>query len=68
MIELTKLNGVRFVLNEDKIETIHENPDTTILLTSGHLFIVKESMSEIIELTLAYKNNAGAKKPQASNL
>ena len=41
MIELTKLNGVRFVLNEDLIETVQENPDTTIVLTNGNLYIVQ---------------------------
>jgi flagellar protein FlbD len=52
MIILTKLNGIQFVLNCDMIETISENPDTTIFLTNGNIHIVKESMQEIIEKTI----------------
>lgn len=57
MIELTRLNGVRFVLNEDLIETVQENPDTTIVLTNGNLYIVKESMDKVIELCKIYKKD-----------
>ncbi len=55
MIVLTKLNGVSFVMNCDLIETITENPDTTITLTNGNLYIVKERMQEVLDKTKAYK-------------
>ena len=55
MIELTRLNGIHFVLNEDLIETVQENPDTTIYLTNGNLYIVQESMYEVIERCVKYK-------------
>jgi flagellar protein FlbD len=55
MIELTRLNGVRFVLNEELIETIQENPDTTIVLRNGNLYIVHETMDEVIQLCKKYK-------------
>jgi flagellar protein FlbD len=55
MIILTKLNGIQFVLNCDMIETISENPDTTIFLTNGNIHIVKESMQEIIEKTIDFR-------------
>ena len=55
MIILTKLNGIQFVLNCDMIETISENPDTTIFLTNGNIHLVKESMKDIIELTVEYR-------------
>lgn len=55
MIILTKLNGVQFALNCDLIETIQENPDTTIHLVNGTLYIVKESLVEVISLTKQYK-------------
>ena len=57
MIILTKLNGVEFVLNSDHIETIQESPDTTIHLTNGKIYIVRESMRQIVELTTAYRRN-----------
>lgn len=55
MIVLTKLNDVQFVLNSDLIETVFEAPDTTIHLTNGNLYIVKEKMDEIIEKAIAYR-------------
>ena len=55
MIVVTKLKGERFVLNWDLIETISENPDTTITLTNGDLYIVRESMQEVIDKTIDYK-------------
>ena len=55
MIVLTKLNGVSFVLNCDLIETVTENPDTTIVLNNGNLYIVRESLQEVLEKTKAYK-------------
>lgn len=55
MIILTKLNGVRFLLNDEKIETIHANPDTTIQLDNGIIYIVKESMEEIVDLIVAFR-------------
>ncbi|MFZ2538309.1 MAG: flagellar FlbD family protein [Oscillospiraceae bacterium] len=55
MIVLTKLNDIEFVLNCDLIETVLENPDTTIRLTDGNMYIVKESMQEIINKTVKYK-------------
>lgn len=54
MIVLTKLNGTEFVLNCDLIETIQENPDTTIHLTTGPLYIVKEPMDEVVRRAVEY--------------
>lgn len=55
MIVLTKLNDAPFVLNADLIETIEENPDTTIRLTNKNLFIVKEPMMEVVAKVVAYR-------------
>ena len=55
MITLTKLNGTKFVLNCDLIETIQENPDTTIRLSNGNVYIVKEPSDMIVDLTAEYR-------------
>ena len=57
MITLTRLNDTEFVLNCDLIETIQENPDTTIRLTTGNIYIVKESVEEVIAATTRYKRS-----------
>ncbi|MCI8622828.1 MAG: flagellar FlbD family protein [Provencibacterium sp.] len=54
MIILTKLHGEPFVLNCDMIETVQENPDTTIHLNNGQLYIVRESMAEVIQKSIEY--------------
>ncbi len=54
MIILNKLRGGTYALNCDLIETISENPDTTILLTNGNIYIVNESMQEVIDKATEY--------------
>ena len=55
MIWLTRLNGDKFVLNADHIELIEAKPDTTILLTNGDKYIVKEKVDEVINEIIEYK-------------
>ena len=47
MIQLTKLNGKSFNLNALYIESFESFPDTTITLTTGTKYIVKESEEEV---------------------
>jgi len=54
MIVLTRLNDKRFVLNAELIRTIEENPDTTIMLTTGDHIIVREPMTQVVELAIEY--------------
>ncbi len=55
MITLTKLNGISFALNDELIESIAENPDTTITLVNQKLYIVKESTQEIIDKIIDFR-------------
>lgn len=55
MIELTKLNDKKFTLNSDLIETVEEVPDTSITLTTGKKFMVKESRIEVKNKVIEYK-------------
>ena len=54
MIFLTKLDGKQFLLNEQLIESVTEPPDTVIVLSNGHSYIVRESMQEIQTKTIEY--------------
>ena len=47
MIEITKINGTRMLVNTSLIETVEETPDTVITLTSGKKLIVKESRQQV---------------------
>ena len=55
MIELTKLNNKKFVINSELIETVEAMPDTTISLTTGNKYVVRESVSEIIHKVIEFK-------------
>ncbi len=57
MIELTKLNDIKFMVNADIIEMIEETPDTVVTLTTGKKMIVKESRQEIRDLVIAYRRS-----------
>ena len=54
MIFLTKLDGKEFLLNELMIESVTETPDTVIMLSNGHNYIVRESMKELQTKILEY--------------
>lgn len=47
MIEVTRLNGTTFSLNALYIERMESTHDTTITLTTGTKYIVKDSEEEI---------------------
>jgi len=55
MVELTKIDGTKIVINADEIETIESAFDTTISLRSGRKIIVRENKSLIIELVISYR-------------
>ncbi|MDQ0214295.1 flagellar protein FlbD [Oikeobacillus pervagus] len=54
MIPVTRLNGKSFLLNAIYIEMIESFPDTTITLTNGRKFVVKESEGEVKQLILDF--------------
>ncbi|MDE6761120.1 MAG: flagellar FlbD family protein [Lachnospiraceae bacterium] len=55
MIELTKMNDIKFTLNADIIEVVEETPDTVISLTTGKKILVKESRQEVTNLVISYR-------------
>ncbi len=55
MIEVTKINDVKILVNQDLIEVVEETPDTVITLTTGKKLIVKESRQDIKNLVELYK-------------
>lgn len=55
MIEVTKMNGTKVIINQDLIEIVEETPDTVISFTTGRKLIVKESRQDIKNLVICYK-------------
>lgn len=60
MIELTRINGIKFSVNPDLIEVVETTPDTVVTLTTGRKLIVKESRQEVKNLVLSYKRDVYA--------
>ncbi|MFS0782295.1 flagellar FlbD family protein [Bacillus sp. 1P06AnD] len=54
MIKVTSLNGKPFTLNAMYIEKIDYNPDTTITLTNGHKYLVRESESDMTQAVTSF--------------
>ncbi len=50
MIEVTKINGAKLMINPSLIEVIEETPDTVLTLTTGRKLILKETSQEIQNL------------------
>ena len=57
MIEITKMNGIKILVNPDLIEMVEETPDTVMTLTTGRKIIVKESRQEVKNLVKLYRKD-----------
>ena len=57
MIEITKMNGQKILVNPDLIEIVEETPDTVMSLTTGRKIIVKESRQEVKNLVKLYRKD-----------
>lgn len=56
MIRLTGMNNKEFVLNGDHIEKLEEIPETVITLINGKKYLVLETVEEVINEVIIYKN------------
>lgn len=57
MIELTRLNNVSFAVNSDLIEIIESTPDTVITMMNGHKYVVRETMTDVIEKICEFRRS-----------
>ena len=57
MIEVTKLNESKVLINAELIESVEETPDTVISFVTGKKIIVKESRQEIKNLVKSYRKD-----------
>jgi len=55
MIEVTRLQSQKIVVNADLIEFVEETPDTMITTTTGKKLIVRESVNDVIDKVVAYR-------------
>jgi flagellar protein FlbD len=55
MIELTRTNSRKIILNAELIEFIEATPDIVITMTNGTKVLVNDSVDDIIKKILDYK-------------
>lgn len=67
MIQLTKLNGTKFTINAELIETLEGSPNSTVVsLASNNRYIVQEAVDVIVDLVCAYRKKVN-KEAEAVN-
>ncbi len=59
MIRITRINGDPVVVNAEFIELIEPTPDTIISLTTGKKMMVRETVDEVIEKIVEYRQRVG---------
>ena len=64
MIEVTKINGTKILINPHLLEVVEETPDTVLTLTTGKKIIVKESRQEIKNLVKSYRKEIFANESE----
>jgi flagellar protein FlbD len=55
MIEVTRTNSRKIIVNVDLIEFIETTPDVVITLTTGTKVLVKDSVQEVMDKVIEYK-------------
>ena len=65
VISLTRSNGLPVMLNCDLIESVEQNSETIITLTTGNAVVVREGAEEIERRVVAFKRKIyGPQQPQ----
>jgi flagellar protein FlbD len=63
MIKVSRLDGRSFVINAELIEVVEANPDTVLSLTTGHKFVVRESVDDLVDRVIAYRQRVYRGRP-----
>jgi flagellar protein FlbD len=63
VISVTRLDGSKFFLNSDLIESIESTPDTVLTLTSQKKLVVREGPRDILDSIVVYRRRIFAIGP-----
>ena len=61
MIQLSRLNNEKFLVNSDQIEFVEQTPDTVISMISGRKIVVAESCEAVRQLVIDFKREVFAR-------
>lgn len=59
MVEITRLNGRKLMINALLIEQIEETPDTLVTLTTGKKIVVREKAGQLVSLIIDFHRSIG---------
>ncbi|MDR2096912.1 MAG: flagellar FlbD family protein [Spirochaetaceae bacterium] len=62
MIKVTRLDGMEYYINPHQIETIESKPDTTLLMLSGKIVVIREKPEAVIDKIIDYRKRIGGLK------
>jgi flagellar protein FlbD len=62
MIKVTRLDGMEYYINPHQIESIESKPDTTLLMLSGKIVVVREKPELVIDRIVDYRKRIGSFK------
>jgi flagellar protein FlbD len=62
MIEITRLDNSRMVVNVEKIQSLQSTPDTVITFTNNVKMIVREPLEEVSDKIMEYHRLVNASK------
>jgi len=65
MINVTRLNNARIVINADMIQSLKAAPDTIITFTNNDRLMVREAVEEISDKIMAYRKSVNNSMPVA---
>ena len=57
MVQLTRLNNQKLVINADLVKFLEQAPDTVITLINGEKFIVRESVEEVVRRIVEFRRS-----------
>jgi len=55
VIELSRLNGERILINPELLERAEETPDTVVTLANGSRYVVAESLDQLMSTVERYR-------------
>ena len=55
MIQLTRFNGKRLVINAEMIQMVEHTPDTIVVLSNGEKILVKEPVDVVVRKVIEYR-------------
>ena len=64
MIEVTRLQGQKMVINAELIEFVEETPDTLIVTNTGKRVMIKESVKEVVDKVIEYRKRCTWNPPK----